>query len=409
MNPLMKMAWLNIWRNPRRAAILLAAMASGLAGILFCMGFIHGWLVQMVDDSVNTYEGHVKILARGYNDNPVIEHHFTPPESLIRFLDNDGRVESWVPRIVVPGLLCTPEHAKIVTIIGTDPAREIRTATAGRMLKQGRMLDAKASGELLIGRQLAEKTGKGLGRKVVLMSQQPGGEIGTAALRITGLFDVGIGTFNEANVYITLEQAADMLAMTDRITEIAVKLKDINECHMFAGDVKRHLGDQELEVFTWRERLLYLDEMLALMARFSWLYYAIFFIAMAFGIVNTLMMAIGERTREIGVLLAVGMTRARLVALIILESFFIACLAVIAGLGIGLLVVGWFEHRGIDLSAFAEGMDLFGLAHVIRPSLAASDIAKSIAGTFLIALLFSCWPAWRASSLMPVKALRTTG
>ena len=409
MNPLIKMAWLNIWRNPRRAAILLAAMASGLVGILFCMSFIRGWLVQMVDDSTGTYEGHVKILARGFNENPVIENNFVLSAELAGFLDADLRVDGWVPRIVAPGLLCTPEHAKVVTIIGTDPAREIKVATACRMISEGRMIRPETRGELLVGRNLAAKINKSPGRKVILMSQQLGGEIGTAATRIAGIYDVGIGSFNEANVYLTLDDAAGMLNVTGRITEVAVRLRDINTCDDFAADLRSRFSDPAIEILTWRQRLPYVDETISLMGKYAWLYYAIFYTAMAFGIVNTLIMAIGERTHEIGVLLAVGMTRLRLIFLIVLESMFIAVVAVAAGLLMGTALVMWFNARGIDLSAFAEGMDLFGLAHVMRPVLDPLDVRNATAGTFIISILFSCWPAWRAASLVPVSALRQTG
>ncbi len=409
MNPLVKMAWLNLWRNPRRTAILVCAVAAGLVGILFSMAFVNGWIRQMVADAVGTYEGHVKILARGYNDNPVIENSFEPSERVRAALAGDPRVKSWVERAAVQGLLSTPEHSLVVTIIGTDPQREGEVSTAFRMLAAGRPLSGEAEGEILLGEDLAEKIKKGRGKKVVLMSQQLGGEIGTAAFRAAGVFDVGSGSYNEAHVYITLGEAQRMLNLGGRVTEIAVLLHDIAMCDAVAADLAARLDDPSLEVLTWRQRLLYVHETLEMMGDYTWIYYAIFYLAMAFGIVNTLMISIGERTHEIGVLMAVGMTRTRLMMVILLESFFIAVVAVAAGLAAGGALVGWFNVRGIDLSAFAEGMDLFGMAHVIRPALAAADLYSAVAGTFVISILFSLLPAWRAARLVPVEALRRTG
>lgn len=409
MNPLVKMAWLNIWRNPRRTVILVCAVAAGLVGILFSMAFVNGWIRQLVSDAVGTYEGHVKVLARGYNDNPVIENSFEPSERIRSALESDPRVRSFVARAAVQGLLSTPEHSLVVTIIGTDPEREGDVSTVFRMLREGRALSGGAEGEILLGRNLSEKIRKGPGKKVVLMSQQLGGEIGTAAFRAVGLFDVGSGSFNEANVYITLREAQRMLNLGGRVTEIAVLLHDIADSDAVAADLAARLGDESLEVLTWRQRLPYVRETLEMMGDYTWIYYLIFYIAMAFGIVNTLMISIGERTHEIGVLMAVGMTRARLMAVIVLESFFIAVVAVAAGLAAGAALVGWFNARGIDLSAFAEGMDLFGMAHVIRPVLVAADVGSAVAGTFAIAVLFSLLPAWRAARLVPVEALRKAG
>ncbi len=409
MKTLLKMAWLNVWRNPRRTAVLLCAMAAGLVGILFSMAFVNGWIRQMVADAVNVYEGHVKIFAKGYNDNPAVENNFAPNARILATLAEDPRVASWTPRVAVPGLLSTPEQALVVDVVGADPAREPAVATATRMLAAGQGLAAGTPNEILIGRDLSEKLKKGLGKKVVLMSQQLGGEIGTGAFRAAGIFDVGSGAFNESHVYIALPEAQRLLNLGERITEIAVRLRDIGDSDAFAADSAARLADPALEVLTWRQRIPFVDETLKLTGRYAWIYYAIFYIAMAFGIVNTLMISIGERTHEIGVLRAVGMTRRRLVAVILLESFFIATVAVAVGVAAGGALVGWFYARGIDLSAFAEGLDLYGMAHVVRPVLAYADVASAMAGTFAISLLFSLLPAWRAARLVPVAALGQTG
>lgn len=409
MNPLVKMAWLNIWRNRRRAFILLCAMTAGLVGILFTLGFMQGWVSQMVSEAVGTYEGHIKIFARGYNDNPVVEKSFVPDEHLQTVLAGDPRIRSWVARVAVQGLISTPEHSRVVTLIGTDPLRERDVSTACRELVAGRFLAGENDGDILLGRELSEKIGKGPGKKVVLMSQQLDGEIGTAAFRVAGVFNAGSGSYNEGNVYVALPAVQQMLALNSRVTEVAILLHDIRDSETVAADLTARLHDPGLEVLTWRQRLPYIHEMLAMMAKYTWPYYAIFYLAMAFGVVNTLMMSIGERLHEIGVLLAVGMTRRRLVGLIMLESFFIALVAIVAGLAAGGALVGWFAVHGIDLSAWSEGMDLFGVAHVIRPALQCRDFLEAAAGTFAVSVFFSLLPAWRAARLAPVVALRKTG
>lgn len=409
MSTLFKMAWLNLWRNPRRTFILLCAMAAGLVGILFSISFVRGWTRQMREDAVGTYEGHIKILAAGYSDQPVVEHHMADAARLSEALEADPRVRGWVRRIVVPGLLATAEHSLVVTIIGTDPARERDVSTATRTLYDGQFLTAGGSGEMLIGRDLSEKIRKGVGRKVVVMAQQFGGEIGTSAYRVAGLYDSGNGPFNERHVYVTLAEARRLLNLEGGITEIAVMLNDIQMSPAVAADLRSRIRDPGIEILTWSQRMPFVRETLKMVDQFSWPYYAIFYIAMAFGVVNTMMMSIGERTHEIGVLRAVGMTRARLMGMIMLESLFIAGVATAAGLALGSGLVRGYAVRGIDLSAFSEGLEQFGMAHVIRPALQADDTAWACAGTFAVSLLFSLLPAWRASRLAPVEALRKTG
>ncbi len=409
MSTLVKMAWLNLWRNPRRTVILLCAMAAGLVGILFSVSFVRGWTGQMLEDAVGLYEGHVKVLSSGYNENPVIEHHFEDSERLSKALDGDPRVRSWVRRLVVQGLLSTADHSRVVTIIGTDPLREQEVSTAARGLCNGRFLAPDRTGEILIGRDLSEKIGKGLGKKVVLMTQEWMGDIGTSANRMVGIFDSGNGAYNESHVYVTLSEAQRMSHVERGLTEVAVMLYDIRMSAAVASDLRERLQNPTIEVLTWAERMPYVRETLKMVDQFSWPYYAIFYIAMAFGIVNTMMMSIGERTHEIGVLRAVGMTRVRLMGMILLESLFIAVVAVAAGLALGAGLVTWFAVHGIDLSAFSEGLELVGMSDVIRPVLLARDVAWACAGTFAISLLFSFLPAWRATRLVPVEALRQTG
>ena len=409
MSTLVKMAWLNLWRNPRRTVILLCAMAAGLVGILFSVSFVRGWTGQMLEDAVGLYEGHVKVLSSGYNENPVIEHHFKDSDRLSGTLDGDPRVRGWVRRLVVQGLLSTADHSLVVTIIGTDPRREQEVSTGARFLCGGRFLDPDRTGEIVIGRDLSEKIGKGLGKKVVLMTQEWYGDIGTSAHRVVGIFDSGNGAYNESHVYITLPEAQRMSRLTGGLTEAAVMLHDIGLSAEAAVDLQHRLDEPTIRVLTWAERMPHVRETLRMVDQFSWPYYAIFYIAMAFGIVNTMMMSIGERTHEIGVLRAVGMTRARLMGMILLESLFIAVVAVAAGLALGAGLVTWFAVHGIDLSAFSEGLELVGMAHVIRPVLLAGDVQWACAGTFAISLLFSFLPAWRAARLVPVEALRQTG
>lgn len=408
-NPLLKMAWLNIWRNPRRTAILLCAMSAGLVGILFSMGFIRGWTRQMLSDAVSMYEGHVKILARGYNQNPVIENSFDVTDTMESALSGDRRISNWVARVSVQGLLSTPDHSMVVSLIGTGPEREVEVSTALRFMTDGHVLRPDSEGEVLLGRQLAEKLGGGVGRKVVLVSQQLGGEIGSAAFRATGIYDSRSGSFNERHVYVTMEEARKMLGLDRQVTEVTVMLHDIKDSQAVAEALNLQFNDPRIEVLSWRERLPYVRETLDMMDQYTWPYYVIFYLAMAFGIVNTLMMSIGERTREIGVLLAVGMPRLRLVRLILLESLFIAVVSVAIGLALGGTLVGWYAARGINLASFSEGMDLYGVSSVIYPFLPAADVMWAAAGTFAMALMFSLVPAWRAARLVPVDALRQGG
>ncbi|MBU1692675.1 MAG: FtsX-like permease family protein [Verrucomicrobia bacterium] len=409
MKTLLKMAWLNIWRNKRRTLILLCAMAAGLIGVLFTMGFMQGWMNQMVDNAIMTYEGHVKILGKGFQRNPVIENSMPAMPDVEGILNRDPRVRAWTERLTAQGLLSTPTDSRVVTIVGADPDREPQVSVIGEALRDGEFVSSKEPLKIAIGRTLSEKIKKGLGKKVVLMSQRLDGEIGSAAFRVGGLFDTGSGSYDESTVYISLADARQMLAEGDRVTEITILLHDIKDSEVVAADLARELKERGVEVVTWKDRLPFIVEMIKLSDRFAIPYYALFYIAMAFGIVNTLLMAIGERTHEIGIMLAMGMHRRTLVLLIMLESLFLAILAALAGAGIGWGLVAWFGHRGIDLSAFSAAMEYYGLGHVLYPVLDPGRAAWAVVAMLAVALVFSFYPAARAARLVPVEAIRRAG
>jgi ABC-type lipoprotein release transport system permease subunit len=239
------------------------------------------------------------------------------------------------------------------------------------------------------------------------MAQQWGGDLGSGAFRVVGIFDTGAGGFNEGNVYVLKSDAQRVLNLGDRITEVVVMLEEIEQCDATASDLAQRLGDMPINVLTWKDRIPLVAQYIEIAHRFIWPYYAVFYLAMAFGIVNALSMAIGERTYEIGVMLAVGMRRERIVTLILLEALFTAVLAGVTGLAVGGALVGWLGHRGIDFSAFEKAMDYMGVGKVIYPHLEPQSITSAVVVMMVTALVFSLIPAVRAARMMPVAALRT--
>jgi len=409
MKTLLKMAWLNLWRNHRRTTLLICAMTAGLAGVLFCAGLINGWLEEMVRSSVRTFEGHVKFMGRDFNRNPVIEHSMPRSPALLRRLAGDDRVAAWTERIAVSALLSTATDSHVVTVMGVDPDRESDVSHLDRAVGKGTFLRGTTSNPILIGRPLAERLDKEVGDKVVLMAQQWGGDLGSGAYRITGIFDTGVASFDQHHVYLLRGDAEALLNMTDRVTEVVVMLQDIEQSRSFAGDYRAVNDPHEVEVLTWKERLPLVARYLELSGRFLLPYYAVFYLAMAFGIVNAISMAVGERTYEIGVMLAMGMRRGRIVFLILLESFFISVIAAFCGTLVGTGTVGLLGRHGIDLTRFAAAMEHFGLGRIIYPFIEPSGIVLAVVTMFITALISTTIPAFRASRMVPVDALRTAG
>lgn len=409
MSTLLKMAWRNLWRNKRRTVILLCAMMAGLVGVLFSIGLTNSWLIQIKDNAVRTFEGHIKIHARGFFDRPVIENTMPGLGPRLAGLAADPRVVGVAERIVLQGLLSTASQSRIITVVGIDTAAESSVSTIPGAVGQGVYLDdwERPGKPVLIGRRLAERIERGLGKKIVLMAQRYGdNEVGSAAFRIAGIFDSGNDGFDEAHVYIRGEDAQAMMGLGTRVTEAVVMLGEIEDSDLMAPELAARLDDPALEVLSWRERMPFVDQTIEMTRQMMIPYYAVFYLAMAFGIVNTLLMAVGERSHEIGVMMAIGMNRHRMIALILIESFMTAAVAVALGSLVGCGIIAWFGARGIDLSALAEGLAYMGVSRVIYPELRVVDVVGAGLAGFAVALLVALYPAWRASRLAPVEAIR---
>ena len=409
MITLVKIAWRNIWRNKWRATILVCAMSMGLVGVLISLGLTRGWHHEMVRYAVKTYEGHIKIMGQGYHDNPVIENNMPPLLSLYDRFKTDHRVESWAERVVVGGLLSTPSHSMTVRIIGIDPVHEERISLIAESVDEGRFLSKDQRLKILVGRRLADKIKKGVGKKVVLMSQQLGGEVGSGAFRVGGIFDTGNGGFDEGTVYILKTEAQELFNLQKNITETVLLLNDIEQSKSFASELENSLQNEPVEVLTWQQRLPFVVETIRLSKKMMIPYYAIFYIAMAFGIVNALLMAIGERTYEIGLMMALGLSRFRLVTLILLESVFIAVVGIVFGVILGWGIVGWLGIHGFDLSAITEATNNLGIGRILYPNLDIPSVALAALVTILVTIIFSIYPASRAARLVPVDAMRRIG
>lgn len=412
MSLLVTIAWRNLWRNPRRTLILLCSMMVGLVGVLVSIGFTNAWLDEIKTNAIRLSAGHVKVHALGYFDDPVIDRSMDEQTGLRVRLAEDPRVAAWADRVVVQGMLSIAAQSRIVRLVGIDPDVERSVSHVPEAVSEGVFLDAwsGAGQPILIGRKLADRLKKGVGSKVVLMSQQYGSnDLGAAAFRIAGILDSGNAAFDEGHAFVRLEDLRSMLNLGERVTETVVILHDIEDSQAVADTLNDGGGDGAVEAMSWKDQVPLVARTIELSKRMMIPYYAIFYVAMAFGVVNTLLMAVAERTHEIGVLMAIGMRRRGVVGLILLESAVLGMLAAVLGSLVGCGIVAALRVNGIDLSGVADAMEYMSVGRVLVPSLAPVSVGMAAGCTLVVAMVFSIYPALRAARLSPVVAIRGIG
>ena len=400
----LRLAWRNVWRNRRRSGIVLAAVGVGIAGVLLSMAINNGMVLQMVETAIKTDLGHLQIHASGYSANPGLELRLADGgRAAASVLDSVGGIQAWAPRVRSEALVFSPRASAGVRVVGIDPDREAGVSLLARSIVGGRYLSDEQQG-VLVGAALGRRLQVGVGAKIVLSVQNLDGDLAGAAYRVAGVFQTASREFDQGVVFVLLDDAQRLLGLGDAISEVALVVRQERDIEPIQRQVAARLGTA-VEVHTWKDLVPLLVQMIDVLDSSAWYVYAAVFIAMLFGIANVLLMAVYERIREIGVVMALGMKPRRLAGVIVLESTILTFLGLVMGYGCALVTVAALSD-GIDLSRFAEGLTAYGIGTRIVPVIRAKDVGIPVLSAMVTAIVASLWPAVRAVRFHPAEALR---
>ena len=399
-----RLAFRGLFRNPRRTSVVLATVAIGIAGSSLAIALNSGMAVQMVKTAIATELGHLQIHAAGFEADPELRLLLLDGGVRVASAVEDAEgVQAWAPRIRGQGLMNSPRASVGVRVIAVEPRVEAQVSAYASSLVEGTWL-GDSRGRAVMGVDLARRLRVGIGDKVVLTVQDLGGDLTGQALRVQGLFRTPSRVVNEATVLVRIDEAQQLFGLGRGVSEIVVIADRAQLVASLREALAAALGPAA-EVRSWRELQPLLVYMIAVMDQVAWVIYAGVFIAMAFGIANVLLMSIYERTREIGMMMAMGMRPRRVVLSVMLESLVVTGAGLGSGLAAGLLGV-WLLRDGLDLSLYAEGLASFGVGSVIVPVVRSNDLLAPAVMALVAAVLASSWPAIRAARLRPAEALR---
>jgi len=404
-----QLGWRNIWRNPRRTAVIMMAIVIGVWSMIFLGALMRGMTDQMVRNGISTLTGHIQLHHKGYRNDPVIENSMTDPravESVIKKELPSG--VRWSSRVRVNAVVSNARHTAGITFVGIKPSQEAEISFIGTAVTEGRYLKDDDTYGIVVGKALVEKFGTKLGRKMLVMSQGTDKEIASRAFRIIGIFRAEMEATEKQFVFVTMQAAQRMLKMKDGISEISLVLPDPKNVDTIAESLRAVLPAVDYEVQTWRELLPFVTTYLNVYDGFVFIWFIVVFIAMGFGIVNTTLMAVFERIREFGLLKALGMKPWWIVKEVLTESFFLLVIGMIIGNTLSFLSVFALSGVGIDLSALAAGSEYFGISRVIYPAIHPKDVIMANLVVFILGLIVSVYPAVKAARFTPIEALAQT-
>ena len=397
---LVQLSWRNLWRHRRRTGILLTTICFAVGGVLVLNTILRGMQVSMAEMAIDNLNGHIKLLAPGYLDDPGINKSFELEPPGRPELAADG-IEGWAPRVRVPAVIMSERETRGVQFVGVVPGSE-DISFLGDVTLDGDNLSGPDDRRILLGRALAEQLETGVGRRIVLVTQGVDGSNRESGYRIAGVYDaVGTG-LEKVFVFTGLTTVQEMLSVA-AVTELSVRLTEESQSPRVLRSLKSAFGD--LDVRTWQD----LEPQAAMMFEFAdravLIWFLIVMAALTFGLVNTLVTAVMERVRELGMLRALGMRRGTVIAQVVIESMLTMAIGIAVGVVLGLLGYLWLAD-GIDLSAFAEGMEMSGIKPELVPKLWARDIYLVAGLSLVLGFLASIYPARRAVKVQPLDAMR---
>jgi ABC-type lipoprotein release transport system permease subunit len=401
-----RLSWRYLWRNHRRTLIMLLAISVGVWAMIFMTALMRGMVDQMIEDGIDALPGYVQIHHHAYRDDPNVENSLAPPAAGLLAVLRSPPVAAWAPRLKVPAMISSERNNRGVMLLGVDPRAEIAIGFDPSSIVQGRFLEDRNDQGLVVGQKMLERLETDLGKRVVIMSQDPDNDIADRGFRIVGVFEGKLSAQEENLVYAALGTTQALLGIGDRVSEIAVTGGDYRDVSDLYEAVRIAAGEG-VEVLPWTELDTYLGLMLGVMDGFVLVWVCVIFLALSFGLANTLMMAVFERVREIGLMQALGMRPSSILYQVLLESLMLLVLGLLLGNALAVLSILPIRD-GIDLSVVAEGIEMMGASSTLYPALQARDLIMANSVVIVLGILTSLLPAWRASRYRPVEAIAKT-
>ena len=415
---ILKLAWRSMLRHKRRSIITGGAVALSLALMLIFVGIGDDGHARMANLGIGMGAGNVLVQGRGYQKDQTLDHLVDDPARVMAAARTLDHVKAVVPRVRVSGLLSTGESSAPVMVSGVDPDLEPRVSEiaapkrrlrGGYVRKRSEMEFSNQPADIYVGDELAKTLKLQLGDRTVLtVSPVAASRPAASAYIVRGIFKTGIDELDQAWVEVPIGEIQQQLNLGARVTQVAVLLDDLDDTDQANAALRATLPDPDLEVLPWQVALRELHEAIVLDDAGLYLMMGIIFLIMTIGIFNTVLMSVVERTREFGVMMALGTRKGQLFGVVVTEALLLALIAAAIGLGIGLGLHLLAATYGIDITSYAKDYEIAGIVMEgrIYSRLTAPTVIKWT--IVVVALTFSSalYPAFRSTRLQPVEAIR---
>jgi len=402
----LRLAWRNIWRHRRRTLIVVVAMGLGLAMMMMYDGLVSGFNQAIYGNAIKVLGGNIQIHAAGYrtetNQNPLLP--LEKDQDVVKVALANPAVLAASRRINTGGLASSREGAFAVGIIGIEPEKEAEVNLATKFVIAGRYLTSDDKDSIFIGKGLADAMDVKVGDRITLTGQATHEQMRRRTMTVIGIYDLGMPDIETRTIYVSLGEAQDLYGLGDTSTEVAITLKQLGQEGAVIAALKPILPGYEIE--SWDVNYPELQSALSTKGAVMNIFSVIILAIAGIGILNLLLMAVYERTREIGVLGALGLKPRQISLLFILEGTMMGLVGIAAGIGMGLLFNGLLRQVGLDYSQFSSVTSFMALVGGrIYPGWGLDKIVGRSLTVAIIAALAAFIPAREAAQREPAEAL----
>ncbi|HXC05288.1 MAG TPA: FtsX-like permease family protein [Bacteroidia bacterium] len=400
---LFKVAWRNIWRNKIRSLVVIASVAVGLFAGMFMMAFFWGMAKQEIGSAVEIQLSHIQMHNPSFTDDKDVNFTLEKGPQVLDQLKKDLRIAGVSGRIISTGMISSSSTAFGTEIHGIVPSDEAQVSCISKNITEGNYFKDDKKNQIVIGKKLAEKLGVKLHSKIVLTFQSQNGDLTAGSFRISGIFRSSNSAFDQSTVFTNMNDLAPLLGTGADLHEIAILLKDPLMTETVTASLRKSYPS--LLIQPWKELSPEMDMLTGLFDQLMYIIIGIILLALMFGIINTMLMAVLERQREFGVLMAIGMNKSRIFFMVMMESVLLTCVGLPVGILMALGTVAWLAKKGIDLSAFSQALSQYGFGNIIYPELQSSMFMPVIIMTAITAVLSAIYPAIKALQFKPAVAI----
>ena len=408
---IIQISWKNVWRNKARSLVIISAITIGLFGGIFAYALMLGGTLQRVDNAIKNETANLQLHNPAYLLEEDIKNTIVNPKEYLDYLEQSPEVMGISDRLKSSAMISTAYASSGVSVNGVYPEKEMKTTRLFESLTAGEYLKESDLIPIVIGDKLAKKLNADISDKLIISAPSADGKVVYGAYILKGIYDTDNNMFDGMQVFIKKCDLAELIGVDENTSsEIAVSLYNSDMTNTFITSLKdkflTEIEDESIIIRSWKEIDPMLSMMVDLMSFIGWIFVGVILIALIFGIVNTMLMVVLERVRELGMLMAIGMNKFRVFAMIMWETVFLSVTGGIAGMLFSLGFITYFKTYGLNLSVVAKGMNSLGFSSVIYPEAPISFYIEVSVMIVITAILASIYPALKALKLHPAEAVR---